>query len=225
MVDMKKCNKCTEVKSLSDFNKNKNKSDGYHHWCRICVSNNNKKLYKNNTDDIRTKSSKYYYENKETISLKSKSKPSYSVLNPNYYKEYRIKKGEEYRNYINEYNKKRRNEDDSYRTIRNIRSQVYAYLKTNKGDNKTEELLGYTYDTFINIIGLIPKGYQLDHKIPVSWFKDNTPVNIIWHLDNLHIVTKEYNKQKLNLYSDKIPTEYRSIVMEWVQDNRIDQIS
>jgi hypothetical protein len=32
----KKCGKCNTTKPLSDFNKNKSKSDGYNNWCSIC---------------------------------------------------------------------------------------------------------------------------------------------------------------------------------------------
>lgn len=221
---MKKCNKCGEIKHLSDFNKNKNKIDGYHHWCRNCVSINNKKLYINNIDVIKHKTSKYYYENKENILLKNKLKPSYSITHPDYYKEYRLKNKDTYKKYIKDYKKKRRNKDNIFRTIENIRSHVSKYLKNNKGNIKTEKLLGYTYDTFIKTIGIVPKGYHLDHKVPISWFKNNTPINIIWHLDNLQIVTEKYNKQKLNLHSDKISTEYRNTIKEWIQDDRLNQI-
>lgn len=44
---MKKCCKCKNIKSLSDFYKDKNKKDGYRYNCKTCSSRNreHKKLY------------------------------------------------------------------------------------------------------------------------------------------------------------------------------------
>lgn len=40
---MKKCNKCKEIKSLSEFFKDKTKKDGLHTICKLCSKKNNKK--------------------------------------------------------------------------------------------------------------------------------------------------------------------------------------
>ena len=42
---MKQCNKCNENKSLSEFNKNKTKPDGYQYYCRECEKVYKKKNY------------------------------------------------------------------------------------------------------------------------------------------------------------------------------------
>ena len=44
----KKCTKCNEVKSISDFGKRKRMKSGIHEWCKVCVN-------KSNTDRGRTK--------------------------------------------------------------------------------------------------------------------------------------------------------------------------
>lgn len=34
----KQCTKCVQVKSVSEFSKNKNNKDGLHYWCKLCMS-------------------------------------------------------------------------------------------------------------------------------------------------------------------------------------------
>jgi hypothetical protein len=66
------CNKCNASKPLTEFNKNKNKADGYHVWCKKCISDNNKKLYTNNSEHKKKQVNSYYYENKNAILPKLK---------------------------------------------------------------------------------------------------------------------------------------------------------
>lgn len=44
----KKCNKCGEIKDLSEFCKNKNNKDGLNTWCRSCVRENQRKYNETN---------------------------------------------------------------------------------------------------------------------------------------------------------------------------------
>lgn len=34
--NLKRCSKCTEIKGLGEFSKNKNQKDGYSHYCKAC---------------------------------------------------------------------------------------------------------------------------------------------------------------------------------------------
>ena len=45
---MKKCTKCNEVKSFSEFNKNKAKKDGHQVYCRACMNKSSKLHYEGN---------------------------------------------------------------------------------------------------------------------------------------------------------------------------------
>ncbi len=47
---MKVCSKCKEEKSLSEFNKNKAKKDGYQHNCKVCQALATKKHYERTKD-------------------------------------------------------------------------------------------------------------------------------------------------------------------------------
>lgn len=47
---MKTCTKCKTNKKLEEFSKRKASSDGLNHWCKSCVSINNKRWLEENLD-------------------------------------------------------------------------------------------------------------------------------------------------------------------------------
>lgn len=217
---MKVCVECKITKPNIDYANDKNKSDGLSNRCRACHSVRNKKRYNEKQDHIKQQTNSYYHKNKETILEKSKGKPSYSKTHPGYYKEYRKRNINKSREYINTYGKNRRKNDLEYNTMNIIKAQVYAFLK-NKHGKTTEELLGYTHQEFISKVGVVGNGEEVDHKIPVTWFKPGTPVSIIWSLDNLHITTREYNRKKHNTFADKVNESYYKTVTQWIKEHRL----
>jgi hypothetical protein len=219
---MKKCSECKVEQDINNYYKDKNRKDGISNRCKKCHNNSAKQHYIKNKKHYIKKANEYYIENKDTILQKQKSKPSYSKLKPGYYKEYRKRNIEKTKKWRNQYDKKRR-EDVEYNTLNIIKSQIYNFLKNKKGKT-TEELLGYKYQDFVDKIGLIDKGYELDHKIPISWFKTGTPISIIWHLENLQITTKEYNRKKHNTHADIISASYYKTVIEWIQEHHLSKI-
>lgn len=68
----KKCYKCKKEKPLSEFYKNKSKSDGYCSECIDCNRKLSKKYNENNKEKIKKKRKKYYEENKSIILEKNK---------------------------------------------------------------------------------------------------------------------------------------------------------
>ena len=70
-------------------------------------------------------------------------------------------------------------------------------------------ILGYTSEEFKFKFPLIPSGYDIDHCIPLSWFKEDTPISISCALSNLQLLEHSINIKKNNLYYDKpIDNEY-----------------
>ena len=47
---MKKCNKCLEVKELSDFSKDKSRKDGFQNKCKACDKQRMKEYYQENPE-------------------------------------------------------------------------------------------------------------------------------------------------------------------------------
>lgn len=210
---MKMCCECKIIKPLVDFSKNKNLKDGVNNRCKICCSERNKTRYQNKKDIIKQQTNTYYHNNKEIISLKSKEKPSYHKVNPEYYIEYRKNNKEK----INEYYKKWRKDN---KPAYSLRIQVWWWIRK-KGlskNKKTESLLGYSFNDFEKKIGKPMNNQQLDHKIPLSWFKEETPINILFHLENLHYIDENINKSKSNTYSHPVSENYKNIIKEYIKD-------
>ena len=110
---MKKCNKCLDIKNLTDFPKNKRQNDGYSNICKECKKckyilhrekniEYQKKYNQKNKEKISTYNNFYQKEyrkhNKEKISTYRKhNKEKISNYHKNWRKENKIR--------INEYNK------------------------------------------------------------------------------------------------------------------------
>jgi hypothetical protein len=46
METLKRCSKCKKSKPLEEFCKSKNGKYGHHHYCKLCLGNQQKKVYK-----------------------------------------------------------------------------------------------------------------------------------------------------------------------------------
>lgn len=85
---------------------------------------------------------------------------------------------------------------------------------------KTEEMLGYSADELNKHLSALNenwKEYQIDHKIPISWFKEDTPVHIVNDLRNLQLLSSKENISKGNSYADEVPEEYKKIVESFLK--------
>lgn len=67
---MKKCSKCKEEKSLSEFGKNKRKSDGLQTYCKTCKKEVDKKYYAKNSETQKSQIKKARRNRKYETTLK-----------------------------------------------------------------------------------------------------------------------------------------------------------
>jgi len=210
---MKICCECKVEKDLIYFNKNKNLKDGLNNRCKTCCSNRNKNRYQNKKEIIKQQTNLYYHNNKETISEKNKTKPSYHKNNPEYYSEYRKNNIEKQRQYYKQWREKNTN-------IYRLRIQIWWWIQKRgiEKEAKTEKILGYNFKEFKEKIGVPKLNQQLDHKIPLSWFKNETPINILFNLENLHYIDENINKTKSNSYCDKVNDDYKKIIIKYIKD-------
>jgi hypothetical protein len=224
---MKICCECNIEKDLNQFSKNKNIKDGFNNRCKICCSLRNKKRYELKKEDIKVKCNQYYSNNKEIIKSKQIEKPNSYQKNKEWHLNYREKNKEKYLQYIKEYQKTNQPikyaTDPIYKTKKLIGNQIRNFLKGNK-NKKTEILLGYSYQEFVEKIGIPKKNEHIDHKIPSSWFIDVTPINIIWNINNLQIVNQQYNQSKLNRFHDDVDLIYLNEVKKYIKEKYQPQI-
>lgn len=230
------CNKCGDKKDLSEFVKRNDIKKGYCNTCLICKRKRRKELYPNNKNTAskyyllnkenilnnnRTWMSKnkknrkkweheYYKKNKTQIIEKKKNNPKVKL----YAKMYLIKNRERINTKTNE-----RNKINPHRVaFRNILKNAIKRMNTNKS-NTTYNMLKYSADELKNHIESLfkqgmswsnyGKGYgkwEIDHIIPVSAFKKNTPAKIVNNLINLRPLywIDNYNKNDKIIISEII---------------------
>jgi len=180
------------------------KNPPYNSYSRQCLECKKQYNYKWRKKTGITKSDKkralnYYHSNKDRIIEYSKK-------------------------YIQEHHEKvKKYQKNSYekRKWNRIYSLIHNTLKS-KGLNKVTKssiLLGYTAKELKEHLNKQSEDWNnkhIDHKIPISWFKDNTPLSIICHLENLHLVDKKYNLEKQDKWCNIPNKEYLELAKPYL---------
>ena len=113
---------------------------------------------------------------------------------------------EKHNSYKNNYNKKRRAEDECFRLTGNLRSRLYHALikQVTRKNTKTEELLGISFEEFKKYIEFLMspemnwKNIDLDHVRPLSSFDLTDPEQLkeAAHFSNIQPLFKHDNRKK-----------------------------
>jgi hypothetical protein len=224
----KVCKKCNIEKSFDLFNRDKSKKDGYRNSCKECQKNylndyynlnkdrineHNKKWKEENKDIIKENSKKYYEENKVDISIRSKlyfqeNKEKIRETKRKYYK----KNKEKILSKKSEYIKNRKSFDKLYHLTMSIRSLIKgSFYKRNFSKPKTLDIIGCSYEDFKIFIEEQFKDnmnwdnygeWHLDHKIPVSWAKNEEELYNLNHYSNFQPMWAFENQSKSNRFSN-----------------------
>lgn len=175
---MKTCTKCKQVKTFDEFNKCSHKKDGLDPYCRSCRS----EYYKSRNYDRSEYQAKYV--RKVTDKRKDYLKK--------YQKVYKV----------------------SYRKRTLLEKKIYAIVKrvlsykNEKKARQTNDYLGWSKQDFIEKVGECKPGYHLDHKVPITWFIDTAPVDIVNSLDNLHWIPEKENIAKRNRFCHVVSDDF-----------------
>lgn len=166
-MDTKKCSKCNEVKSVSEFNRTKRMNDGYSSWCKSC-NKEYRKIYNQRTKSKRKEYSKEYrskvipnqyqittlcctkcnelkpvsdfHKRKDSPSgYRSHCKQCTHESNNLRNKEYRSK--QHIKDKRNQYMCERR-KHSTFRLIENLRGRIHSALNGKTKSKSTLELLG-----------------------------------------------------------------------------------
>jgi hypothetical protein len=188
----------------------------------------NKEYYKNKGEEYREKNKDYFIkyreENKESINQKIREHYYNNVekINKKNKKwiENNIDKHREY-NKISAA-KSRKNEPEKHRW-RYILKETLKKLNKNKID-KTIVLLGYSSKELkLYLESLSPNwfDYEIDHKIPLTWFISDTPVNLVNDFRNLQLLDKSKNSSKRNFYMDNVDINYFDEVKQYIKKEKL----
>jgi hypothetical protein len=107
--------------------------------------------------------------------------------------------------------------DKNYRIEKVLSSQIWSFLNGKTKSNRTMKLIGYTAQEFVNRLGLGLDNQQIDHKIPITWFKKLTPLDIVWNLDNLQWMDAKENQTKGNRFAHPISERYLQLILPHIE--------
>lgn len=230
------CKRCSDVKLISEFGKNKNKKDGLSIYCKECENKRYRLYNKNNPDKRRATAKKWLEKNKEKYKEIVKN---YLEKNPHMVSSVRLKKYREnpefvekekergrlyYQNNLEKIREKRKlyyhNNKEQERKKSNewkrnkLKIDPLERIKKNIRDRVREYLTGENKSkrTF-DIIGLDKENFKsyIENKFTdgMSWENYGD-----WHLDHikpLYLAENEEDLLKLNHYTNLQPL--------WVEDN------
>jgi hypothetical protein len=209
-VDAKVCTGCNERKPLTEFSKDKTKSDGYQSSCKVCA----KQYYQENKDRISKQHKQYrqenrgrrneylkqyYQENKDRRNERAKqyyqeNKDRINERNKQYYQENKDRA----REYHKQYKKQKRQTDPLYALKDNIRKSCGQALKGSKS-KKTTDMLGCSFEQLYFHLHLERfENPSHDHIIPLSWGETVEEIEILAHYTNLQGMELEENASKGN---------------------------
>lgn len=164
--------------------------DRYYQENRDRISEQSKEYRERNKESIKEKKKIYYQENKESIKEKNRLRT----------------KTEEYKEWKKQYNEKYK----YISTWRHVFKNALVRMDRDK-NGKTMDLLGYSaMDLKMHLESLFLDGmswenrnlWEVDHIIPLSIFRKDTPMNIVNCLSNLRPIWSEDNSVKYNRVED-----------------------
>ena len=87
-------------------------------------------------------------------------------------------------------------------------------------DDKTIVLLGYSPQELkkhLETLSLEWVNYEIDHKIPITWFEENTPVSVVNDFRNLQLLSKSENNKKRNFWMSDVDDVYLNEVKQYIK--------
>lgn len=211
------CKKC--FKQLNEINKEYHLKYSRQHY------QNNKEYYKisgenyrkdnkeyfqkyrdENRDKINENFIQYYQNNRDIVQEKNKN-----------WREKNIDKHREYNRVSAK--KDRENNPHKYRWRYLLKNTLKKLGK--KKEDKTIDLLGYSpieLKKFLETINENWFEFEIDHKIPITWFVSDTPPSVVNNFKNLQLLEKSPNSSKRNFYMDEVSEEFWEEIKIYIKE-------
>ena len=109
---------------------------------------------------------------------------------------------------------------------RDLLSNTLQQLNTSKSTS-TKKLLGYSANQLkehLDKQGMNWDSNHIDHKIPVSWFKSNTPPHIVNDLRNLQPLSAKENQSKLNRFGSPTDSSYIDEIITYIKEEYLNTL-
>jgi hypothetical protein len=186
-METKLCSKCKIDKFISEYSKDKNRSDGYGVYCKEC----RRIIYQSKSELIKEKSKKYYHNNKE--------KNHEKILERN-----RL-----WRKNNPTYTTDRKKIDPTFKIIKNVRRRLNRFINFSYFTKRSttiyligcspKELKSFLEKKFIGNMSWENYGeWHIDHIIPLSSAKTEEELNKLCHYTNLQPLWAKDNLRKSN---------------------------
>jgi len=216
------CKKCNLSKNISEFWVNKNGSGGHNTVCKDCIKQyesyeiGKKKFVEKRREkniiiknELKKEKLDFYLMNKEIIDQQDIAE---SIIKKEKRKEYYKKY---YKNVdkekINNRIKNKRKKDPLFKLSGNIRNLIMISIRKMgySKNSKTKKILGCSYEEFkIHLESQFKEGmswenygkWHLDHKIPISWAKNEDEIYELNKFTNFQPLWAEENIKKSNIF-------------------------
>jgi hypothetical protein len=233
---MKTCKKCSTLKDLNEFGRNKNEKDGLNIYCKICEKERAKKYRENNPDKIKLSTKKYRTQSKDkydkTIQRYIQKNPHMSSkersrkyrenedyrnkMNENR-KKYRLdnieKEREKYKNYYHENKVKLRKINNEYKS-KKLKMDPFFRMKKNLSD-RIRKLLseGKGGRKTLDIVGLNYEDFKnyIENLFVDGMSWDNYG---FWHLDHIKPICLAKTEEEILKFN-----HYTNLQPLWAEDN------
>ena len=191
-IESKVCSKCGEEKPIEAFNKRRSR-------CRICEKENSPNYYSKNKDKskaYRIKHAERIKENRKVYCKNNRDKINETA------KLWAADNIERLRKERAEYNKNRKKTHPIFALSCSIRNSLLKWLKraSFRKENRTQEIVGCSWEFLHNHLGEKFKNSQIDHILPLEKFEEIIPesvfVKLLWNYRNLQRLPKELNRRK-----------------------------
>lgn len=205
---MKTCTKCEQNKEFGEFYKDKSRKDGLCNCCKFCSKQKRLAYYQENKDKCNLYNKMWIKANPERA---KEINEIFHINNPEYNSEYLQENKENINIKRNERSKKRRQKDNLYRLLHNIRSRISTAIRNTKlsKNKKTLKLLGCSVEFLKEYIenrfqpGMTWNnnnihGWHIDHIIPLSSAKTEQDIYSLCHYTNLQPLWAVDNIRKSN---------------------------
>lgn len=189
----KKCNICSLVKNMSDFNKSSQHKSGYRNYCRDCQKEMSKKYVEKMGDEVKKRKKIWSENNSEKI------------------KEYRKKTYEKHGKRLSKIKYEKVKSDPTQYLKILMRRRIRGILKSKNLRRKlsSETLVGCSYSELkIYLEGKFEFGmswdnqgfWHIDHIIPLSSAQNEEEIYKLCHYTNLQPLWAEDNLRKSNKF-------------------------
>lgn len=197
-METKICRKCLIEKTANSFGNTKQNKDGLKSYCKECIRIDSKEYVKRNPEKRKNTLEMYYENNREKELDRLRL---YKIKNPKKRKETYKKYYENNKDLINkkqyQINKRKYNQDITYRIKHNLRERIKDYLRKTKSVNQnTFSIVGCTpiqlkehlesmFSDGMNWENYGFYGWHIDHIIPLSSAKNEEELKKLCHYTNL----------------------------------------